>query len=747
MGFEGVAIQREEQTQRLDHALDDLAGINFREKILQLKRRRTMIVGLVGSLCLLTLIILELIPPHYKAEADVILETDVTHPLTFQEVITEATPDLEEVQDQVAVIQSRKLADKVVRKLALDTLPEFNIDLQPPPFFDPIGWFMDTCTAIHDFFVPPPPAQEDTEAQKWDAILNNFLNQLEVLPKGANRVIQINFSSLDPALAARVANTLADLYINDQLESRFEATQRATNWINDHISALREKTIASEQAVEEFRKQSGLLEGDRGVTLASDEISQIDAQLIQAHGIRADAEARLRQAEQALSSTDGGSMAVEVLRSDLINRLKGELIDLQQQEAQLLQKYGPKYPQVMDLKAQIGDLQTRIRAEVEKIVGGVRNELGVARAQETMLQADLDRLKQRAGKLGQASVALNSLQAEADSNRTLLTVMLQRFNETNLQEGIQSSRARILSLAPEPIFPSSPRKLLILAITLFLSTIMAIMLALALESADRGFRSVEQLARMTNLPALGMIPSLSRWQRRRMPPSEWVLEKPRSAFSEAITAALAGLFLAGGERRPKSVLITSSVSGEGKTTLALTLARAAAMSGMKTLLIDADLRCPTLHEALRFEIQPGLVDILAGKATLNEALRRDRKSTLDVLAAGSAMPNTLQILAADKTRAFFHSLTGFYDLVVVDSSPVMAVTDSRILSRYVDQTLFTVRWGETPREQAILALKKLLDSGAHIGGVLLSMVQTQRHAQYGFGDSGVYQMAEKYYQT
>ena len=392
------------------------------------------------------------------------------------------------------------------------------------------------------------------------------------------------------------------------------------------------------------------------------------------------------------------------------------------------------------------DLQNRIHAEVEKIVGGIRNEVGVAKASEANLQTELDNLKQRAGKLGQSTVELNSLTAEATANRTLLTVMMQRFNETNLQEGIQTSRARILSPAPDPIFPSTPRKGLILGITLFLSTGIALALALALEGADRGFRSLEQLARLTDLPALGITPTLPVWRRRRFAPSEWVLEKPRSAYSEAITAVLAGLFLGGAEQRPKSLLITSSVSGEGKTTLAVSLARAAAQSGMKTLLIDADLRCPMVHRALGLSQQPGLADLLTDKVSFSEALRRDPKSNLDVLVAGGGVSNILQILSADKTRAFFHGLGGYYDLVVVDSSPVMAVTDSRILSRYVDQTLFAVRWGDTPREQAVLALKKLLEGGAALGGVVLSMVHTRRHSQYGFGDSGQYHMSAKYYQ-
>ena len=338
--------RRDERLQKLSRALEELSGISLREKLLQIKRRKGFILGFIGIVCLAVLVIVEIIPPHYKAETDVILESDVTHPLTFQEVITEATPDLEEVQDQVAIIQSRRLADMVVRKLSLNTLPEFNADLRPVPSFDPMGWMTHAFRSVKGevtyIVTGVNPEDEadvpDSDAKKWDSIINNFINQLEVIPSGRSRLIQITFSSLDPILAARVANTLAELYINDQLEARFEATQRATNWINDHISALRDKTLASERAVEDYRKQSGLIEGDRGVTLASDEISQIDTQLIQQRGVRADAEARLRQAEQALHTTASGDMAVEVLRSDLINRLKEQLIILQQQQAQLLQK-------------------------------------------------------------------------------------------------------------------------------------------------------------------------------------------------------------------------------------------------------------------------------------------------------------------------------------------------------------------------------------------------------------------------
>lgn len=755
MSSEEVIPFRDARAQRISRILAEQPPATLRDQFLKLKRRKWVILGTIVALTLLTIYLVERMVPLYTATTTVMIQPREQQTLTAMEAVVTGLPaDLEAIQGEMAIIQSRGLAEKVIDRLDLDRMPFFNPELaaaQDQPF-DLIGavtsavggavrWVTSLVTGG-----PEGPAG-DPDQRLRTQIVNNFLYGLQTQPQGRSRVILITYTADDPRLAALIANTVAELYILEQLEAKFEATERATRWLNERLAELRARTEASERAVEVYRARAGLLQGEENTTLATQELSRINAELILARSAASEAEARLRAAEGAQGTTNVNSLPMAVLESPLIQTLQNQQITLTRELADLSETFGERHPAIINKKAELAELGTRIRQEVDKIVGGLRNELSIARQREASLRTELDKLKTDAGDRGQSLVELRSLEEDAAANRLLLNTLLSRTNETTLQRDLLEADARIISPAPVPQTPSEPNKTMLVALALVFSAGLGILLALALEQMDQGFRSTEQVGQVTGLPSLGMVPAIGRRQRKGIQPQDFFLRKPRSAFGEAISSAVASLFLTSGDKRPRTIMVTSALPNEGKSTVSINLARAVGHTGMRTLLIDADLRRPSLDKQIGAQLQPGLVEYLQEKATFEEIVQRDPKSNVDFIAAGGHVANPLHFLAADKTRAFIQGLSKYYDFVVIDSSPVMVVSDPRLLSRYVDETVFVVRWARTRREHALHAMKQIIEAGGSIGGTLLTMVNTRRHADYNFADSGQYHLGPRYYEN
>jgi polysaccharide biosynthesis transport protein len=731
-----------------------LPSLGLREQMRKLRRRKWVILGVILLITTLAVIQVERLQPEYRASAQVMLDVRRQQAIDIKSILPDVPVDLETVQGEIAVINSRTLADKVVTRLGLDTMAEFNprlAALDADEGFDPMGTVRDALRGALAMVGlgggETAPTDPDADRENRTRIVNAVLKNLDATPRGRSRVIEIGFTSKNPERAASIANTFADLYILERLEAKFEAAQRANQWLNERMADLRRQTEDAERRAQEFRQQAGLLQGAGTTTLAQQAIGQLNAELISARAARATADARLRAAEPALGA-GVASLPGAVLENGLIQRLQEQVIASQRRIAELGQSLGPRHPQVLQVRADLEEAQGRLRTEIGKVISGLRNDASAARSREQQLEVELRKFETQAGVLGQREVELRTLETQAQSNRTLLNQLTQRFNETALQQDLQQPDARVISAAPVPQQAAFPNKRLLVGAAFLLSALLGVALALVLEHLDQGFRSAEQVARISGVPALGLIPALGslkdRVMRRR--PADVIVDRPRSNYAEAVSSTIASLFLAANERRPKLVLVTSTLPGEGKTTLTASLARAAAQSGLRVLLVDADLRRPALHRALDLPLQPGLTDVLGDRAAFVDAVQKDPRSTVAFLPAGSPVQNPLHLLAAERTRQFLHGLGKHYDLILIDTSPVMAVSDPRVLSRYVDQTVFVVRWARTPREQALNALNQIVEAGGRVGGVVLSMVDVRRHAQYGFGDSGQYHLAGKYYQ-
>jgi capsular exopolysaccharide synthesis family protein len=711
------------------------------ELIRKLWRRKAVIVTAVVLLLIFATAAIFLLTPRYTASAFVLINPPKADVVDVQAVLSGLPTDQQSILSQSRVLSSRDLATRTVKALSLDRDPEFNTDLQPPTAVTK------TVAAIRQFLadvglISPNTMTDEQRAEKEQVtVVDNFLEELVVTPQSGSSVIQIAFTSNSAKTSASVVNTLADLYMAGQIEAKSAAIERANSFLNEQLKVLEKKTLESEKAVEAYRASKGLIKGkvdNESSTISSEQISDLGTQLVEAQANRAQAEARLAQAEGLTPSSDGAGSATEILSSPLIQKLREQESDLGRELADAKQRLGPTHPQMIALRAQMENLQATLNAETRKIIDALRKEAVVARANEQAIGAKLNELKVQVGGLNEAEVELRALEREADANRLLLQSFLTRSVETNHQEALLEPDAQIISRADVPQQPSFPLTKLLLMVSFLFAVFVAILLALALESLDRGVRSAEQVRQLMGARPLGLVPRLKAWRWSSRRPEDYVLKKPDSAFAESIRIMNADLMLMSPPQSSRTLLITSAVPAEGKTTIVVALARLLAVRGHKVLVIDCDLRHPSIHRTLGTPLSPGLVELLSGTAPIEAVLRQDRQTNANVIPAGKRTPPAAELLGSERMRKMLSELAGIYDTIILDSAPVLAVSETRMLPRLVDKTVFIVRWAATHQKTVKLALEELADGGADVAGVLLTRVDVKKNAKYDFGDSHYY---------
>jgi exopolysaccharide transport family protein len=630
----------------------------------------------------------------------------------------------------------------VVDKLRLDLDPEFS------PALRGSGGVMYWISSLLGSGSSGSFTPAERKARERVEITESLLNILSVNVLTRSRLLTISIASPDPKKAAKIANAVAELYLVVQLEAKFEATERATRWLGNRIAALREASNRSEQAVELYRRKHGLVKGKDDTTIATSQITQVSSQLILARAKRAEVEARLAQIEKLLKSKRGIESAAEVLSSALIQRLRERESEVIGKMAELSAVFGRKHPKMLAVRAEMADLRRKIRVEVRKIVQQVRNEAEVAQVREVSLEKSLADLEMKSSRLNEKSIRLRALEREAKANQTLLETVLERFKEATAQKGIQSADARIISPAVVPTKPYFPKIRLLSSLAFLGAVAIAMGLVGLKESLDSVFRSSKQVEEMTGVPVLETIPNIHRKDSKGGKLANFIDNNPLSPFVEALRGLRLSLSLSDVDSPPKSVLVTSASPEEGKSVLAFALARIIAGMPTRTVLVDCDLRRPTLHGFLGVKNTPGIVELLAGEAELSDVLRRDEVSDLHFIPAGKSVPNPGNLLASERMKLLLKALTEKYEMVIIDSPPMLSLNDARILGPSVDCALFVVRWGDVRRETAINAVKKLAESGTRVAGIALNRVVLKKHAQYDYSVAGsFYKRHAKYYTT
>lgn len=706
------------------------ATIDIGQLINILNRQRHVILAVAGLVVAITLLAIFQIKPSYESTAQIMIDARQNRVVDVEAVMQGLPADQDTVRSEVEIIRSRKLAESVINKLNLWQNPEFNEALRPASPVKALKNFASGLGGKEE----DPKTKSELERQK---VIDEFLHNLSTDVVRNSRVITIGFKSEDPKTARDVTAKIVDSYLTQQLEDKYEATQRATKWLNERLADLRVKVSSSERAVEEFRAKAGLTRG-RDSTISAEGLSDLNTQLIMARTQRAELESRLRQVQsQGGNNLDTNS---EVLSSPLIQKLREQESELIRKQADMQQRLGPRHPDMLKVQAELADLKRNIQVEVGRIITGIKNEVEVARSREAALSGNLSSMENRQDKLGEADVKLRELEREADANRTLFETFLNRFKQTSSQEDLQTADARLISAASLPTEAVFPKPKIMIPLSVIIGFGLGVMIALIMEYLDRGFRSMEQVEQHTGLSPLGLVPELATTPgAANTLPQDFVMDKPTSVYAESIRTVRTALLLTDNfGQAARSVLVTSSQPSEGKTSFTLSLARLSAMSGQKIIVIDCDLRRPNVHRGLNLQNKMGMVDLLLGTHKLEEVIQKDKRSNVDVVSTGRSVPNPADLLASENMRKLLADLKSKYDLVIIDSPPVLAVADARVISQLADKTVFLTRWAETARDVVLMAVKQLASNGANLAGILLTRVNLKKNARYGYADSGYY---------
>lgn len=727
----------------------------LREAFRKIWRRRNLVFATMAVMSTLTLIVLIEITPRYTGSVAIIVDPRAQRVVDVSAVLEGASKDTEAIYSEAEVITSRQLIGKMVDKLGLDKRPEFNDALKPPSLLsklNPFNWLPEEWTRAFSPDVSDV-SPEEKQILERNKVIDKVLKRLKVAPKARTRIVLIDFQSESRHVAQDGANALSDLYLTSQLDEKFEATQRVTGWLNDRLVELRKKVDESERAVEAYRASNGLINtfragngvmAGKGVTLVEQQISDLTTQMTVARTERGAAESKLHQIKEIVARPHGEETVSEVLDSPLVQHLREQEAEIERSIADLSQQYGERHPKLIAARAQLDDARSKIGAEVRKIIMALENSANVARAREAAVSSQLDDLKRQVISSNSAEVKLRELQMESDSNRAMMETFLGRFKETSAQESgnLQMPDARIVSRAALPELPSFPKIPLFMLIELFLSGVCGVVLAFVAEHLDRGFRSGVQFEHETGTPVLSMIPQVEEGRGRAV---DYLVERPMSAYAEAIRSVYTSLLLTQGSERMKTIVVSSCQPSEGKSTLSMSLTRMIAMSGHKVILIEADLRRPSIHHQLGIERGIGLAEVLVGSYSLEDALYADTKTSAHVLLAGKETLNPSKLLASHQMDELLKKLAEDYDAVIIDTAPVLAVSDGLLLANKADGTIYSCRWATTSRETAALGLKELRDANARVVGAVISLVNTKKSRTYGYADTSYYYYARKYY--
>ena len=720
---------------------DDVIDLTHYFRVINASKWR--IVSLAGIVTLLVALVVLSMTPIYQATSSLLIESEETNIVSIEQVYGLDASKKEYFETQYEILKSRHIAEKVVDKLNLGENPIFTqyLEEEPSVIDDAKAFLKSTLT-----FLPQnesePLSVEEVAQQRKELLISLFSENLSISPVANTQVVKISYMSESPKLAAQIANTVADVYIENYLEAKFDMTSKATTWLNDSLAGLRNKLEVSERKLADFYEREQVVDLDGVVGLASEELQGLSEQLLEA-------ENRLKQTQiifEQVQDFNGDPAELAdmpaVQNHPSVQNVKEAELLAESNVSELSKIYGPKHQKMISAQAELASIKQTLINQVRSLISGINSEYRQAESQVNSLRVSVARAKEEYRKLTTLESKRKILQREVDTNQQLYDSFFTRLQETSEVEGFETANARVLDKATIPLIPAKPKKSLILAATLIMSLGFGVFIALVLDFLNSGIRSVDDVERKLGQRMMGLIPWQPHKKKEDLPLREF-FDKSNHTFSEAIRTLRTSIQLLDLSGDKKVTMVTSSVPKEGKTTVSINLAFAMGLLG-KTLLIDADLRKPSV--AKRFDLpgfQPGLSNLIAGTHTLEECLCADTASNIDVITAGSSSPNPQELLLSDGFNTVIETLKAEYDHIIIDTAPTQAVSDAIIVSESCDTLLYIVKADATNEKLVSSGLERFMRIGKRIDGVILNQVDIKKagstyaytgyYDQYGYG--------------
>jgi polysaccharide biosynthesis transport protein len=726
--------------------------------------------------------------PTYTARAKVIIGTQRAQFIQQQSIFTDGPIDSAQLESQLQVLQSKNIASSVLEKLRLVDDPEF----APSRSGSIRGWIKAIASSVVEKlsvvddpeFAASPGGSILASIRGMFAVLSNldatkpnldakeaamaaFADQLTVSRVGLSHVIEISFSSRSPERAAQIANTVANVYILDQLEAKRESNRTAGTWLQERLQQLSVQSAKAELAVLEFKQQNNIVATD-GKRVDEQQVTDLNARLVAARAQTSDLLARLNRIETivraGINGTFDGTVS-DVLTSPILSNLRQQYLDLTRREADWSTQYGRNHSAVVALRNRIRDIRSSTFEEVQRLAESYKSDYEIAKQRQEQIEKQLAEAVSRFRATDTAQVRLQELENAAKGYRDLYDAFRQRHIASIQQESFPIAETRLISPASTPTSKSKPKTTLVLALAIMGGIGLGLGVGLLRELADRVFRTTAQLQAALQMPCLALVPLLKdkgRNQLRRKQKSSgkvvdsrtiardsgvhWTaVECPFSAFAESIRSLKLAINLNVTSRRLKVIGVTSSLPNEGKTTIAAALAQLTAEVGNRVIMVDCDFRNPSLSRNMARKATVGLLDVISGERTLEEAAWRDPTTNLVLLplVRKAPMPHPSELLAAESTRKLFDELRATFDYIIVDLPPLAPVVDVRAVTHVVDCMILVVEWGHTKIDVVQHALNTAPNVHEALLGAVLNKTDMDHIGRYDAPGASLYH--SKYY--
>ncbi len=675
---------------------------------------------------------------QYRAAARIQIDREAPKVLQFQEVV-DAQAGMygdEYFQTMYQLIQSRSLAEEVIRRLNLASNPEFLGSKQFPK--TGIRWFLVQLFGGQGrkADAPAPPAATAPTLSST-SLVNRFLGMLKVDLVKNTRLMDVTVISPYPRLAAEMANALCVAFIERNQQQRLSTTRQATDWLSTQIDEARRKVEESETDLQKFREGKDIVAIENREAIVSQKLEELNTAFTRAKTDRIALETRYRQM-QKMSGAELDSLP-DVMSNPSISQLRAERARLGNELEDQEKTYTPKHPRIIKLRAQLDSVQQQIGLEISKVVKSIRNEYEVAKAKEETIQQAFDQQKKSVQSMGKSSAQISVLERDVENNRRIYSLLLTRAKETGLSEGLQTGNLHIVDKAEIPLAPFAPNRKRALMFSFALSLLGGLTLVFFIEYMDDSVKDPDDLEFAGNIPFLASIPHIR--MRDADAARELVTQlEPKSSFAEAYRSARTSIIFAANETPLNTLLVTSAGPREGKTTTAVNLAVTLAQAGNRVLLIDADMRKPRVHTVFSFENANGLSSLLTDSNDIADTCRKTPVPNLSVITSGPIPVNPAELLASQRMKKLLGALEKSFDRVIIDCPPVISVTDASVLSAMVDGVVLVIGAGKTSRKVVLMVKKRLGEAKAKVLGVIMNFVDSRRGHHY-------YYYAPHYYYT
>lgn len=712
---------------RNNHAAVEVIDLSYYWQVIRRQLKKIILFSAV--ITAIAVLVALVITPVYKATATILIEAEEAKVLSIEEVYGLGSPSDEYYQTQFEILKSRELAKRTVLELGLVDNPEFN----------PAHPENKKSFSIKELILGE--ADPLTEEEILAKTVDTFWEAVSISPVRKTQLVKVSVESESAEMARVAANAMAQQFIESQLDAKIEVTQQAAGWLSDRLGGLKAKLEASERKLQQYREENDLVDVEGVDTLVAKEIDQITEALVEARARRLELQGTYEQL-QSLGELnyDNLSSLPNIISNPVVVNLRDSETQAELKVSELKKRYGPLHPKMIAAESDLEAVRESVLTQMKRIATSIESNYLVAKSKENSLEKALTNSKSDVRNLNRTEFTLSEYQREVRTNRQLYEAFFNRVSETSATGDLQTASARVVDPAIKPVDPVKPNKKLIVLLALVVSGMFGVALAFLLDILDSTIKNLDDVERKLDVPMLGLLPLVGKKQDAG--DAEQMVRafvgEGMDGFRESVRTLRTGLTLASMEQPASVILVTSSVPSEGKTTTSTNIAEAFGQME-KTLLIDCDMRRPSVAKKLGLAPNvPGLSNAVAYPEMLDECIQSRPELGIDVVSAGPIPPNPLELLGSKNFRDILDRLRSRYQRIIIDSAPMQAVSDALYLSTLVDGVVYVVKADATKDKLAQDGLGKLDNNNARVLGVVLNQVNVDREAKYADSYAGYY---------